>query len=139
MASKAPAGRARAGRAPSPAALEYARALVEFAEGARGEPPRAPPGLRAEELYLALRALGRDPVEVARRARERWETLRGPFSAEAAVDEIAKWGRGALTIQVGGREVHVVNVPDDVDKDALRDYVARYMAAIPPLSFTFRN
>jgi hypothetical protein len=40
---------------------------------------------------------------------------------------------------VGGREVHVVNVPDDVDEDALRDYVAEYMAAIPPLSFTFRN
>jgi hypothetical protein len=138
VASKAPAGRARAGRAPDPAALEYARTLVEFAEGARGEPPRAPPGLRAADLFLALRALGRDPVEVAKKARERWETLRGSFSAEAAVDEVAKWGRG-VTIQVGGREVHVVNVPDDVDKDALRDYVARYMAAVPPLSFTFRN
>jgi hypothetical protein len=59
----------------------------------------------------------------------------------AAVDEIAKWGR-ALTIQVSGREVRIVNVLDDVDEDALRnyvDYVARYMAAIPPLSFTFRN
>jgi hypothetical protein len=57
-----------------PQALEYAEALVEYADGKRPAPPKAPADLRAEELYLALRALGRDPVEVARRARERWES-----------------------------------------------------------------
>jgi hypothetical protein len=48
-------------------------------------------------------------------------------------------GKGARAVQVSGREVYLVGVPDDVDKDALRDYVARYIAAIPPLSFTYRD
>jgi hypothetical protein len=60
---------------PSLLAQIIARQLIEYAEGARDEPPRAE-GVSAAELYLALRALGRDPLEVARRARKRWERQR---------------------------------------------------------------
>ena len=77
MVSRAPS------KQPSPAALEYARALIEYADGLRAEPPRAE-GVSAAELYLALRALGRDPVEVARKARERWERQRAERQAAGA-------------------------------------------------------
>jgi hypothetical protein len=45
----------------------------------------------------------------------------------------------ARAIWVNGREVYVVGAPDDIDAGALRDYVARYVAAIPPLGATFRS
>jgi hypothetical protein len=106
VASKAPAGRL------NPKILEYARALVEFAEGRRAEPPTAE-GISAAELYLALRALGRDPVEVARRARGRWEALRAaqrlaaPTPAPASPAAPAAAGR--LELRVGaGRSAEVL-------------------------------
>jgi hypothetical protein len=67
----------RVGGKLNPRALVFAEHLVDFAEDARDEPPKAEPGaFTAAELYLALKALGRDPLEVARRARERWERWR---------------------------------------------------------------
>jgi len=90
-----------------PQALEYARALVEYAEGRRAEPPKAPAGLRAEELYLAIRMLGRDPLEVARRARERWESSAGrsaPQRSSAAVRVRVGGGTAAYVLPPGGTE-----------------------------------
>jgi hypothetical protein len=92
-----------------PQALEYAKALVEYADGLRALKPEPPPGLRAEELYLALRALGRDPVEVARRARERWEAReRRERLAEGLAARLKELLPGrdrlGLLVRAGGRE-----------------------------------
>ena len=89
MASKAPIG-----RAPNPKVLEHAKTLIEYADGRRPEPPKAE-GVSAAELYLALRVLGRDPVEVAKKARERWERQRGesPKAAPPAAPAAAGAGR----------------------------------------------
>ena len=51
--------------------LEYARALVDFAEGRAGAPAAPPSRLSLSELEAAIRRLGRDPGEVLRRVRER--------------------------------------------------------------------
>ena len=82
----------------SPRILELARALIEFAEGGRAEPPDLG-GVRVEELYLALRALGRDPLEVARRARERWEALRA--APEEVLRAIPEWADGLYITRLG--------------------------------------
>jgi hypothetical protein len=86
------------------AALELAKALVEYAEGRRAEPPANLRGVGAEELYLALRMLGRDPIEVAERARERWEALRAAPAAPAP----------AAPAAAGRPEAGAVELPDRV-------------------------
>jgi hypothetical protein len=108
VASRAPAKRL------NPKVLEYARALVEYAEGGRAEPPKAEGTVPAAELYLALKALGRDPVEVARRARERWERQKAaqravaPAGGAPAPTEPAAAG-GRLELRVGaGRSAEVL-------------------------------
>jgi hypothetical protein len=96
-------------RALSPQALEYAKALIEYADGLRALKPEPPPGLRAEELYLALRALGRDPLEVARKARGRWEAReRREGMADELADRLKELLPGRerllLLVRAGGRE-----------------------------------
>jgi len=82
----------------SPEILELAEALVEFAEGRRAEPPDLG-GVGAEELYLAIRMLGGDPLEVARRARERWEALRA--APEEVLRAIPEWADGLYITRRG--------------------------------------
>jgi hypothetical protein len=93
VASKAPAW-----LRVSPEVLEAARALVEYAEGGRADPPNLS-GVKWEELYLALRALGRNPLEVARRARERWEALRRV--PEEVLRAIPEWADGLYITRLG--------------------------------------
>jgi hypothetical protein len=64
-------------RRPAPAGegggiLEYARALVDFAEGRVGAPAAPPSRFSLGELREAIRRLGRDPEEVLRRV---WRRL----------------------------------------------------------------
>ena len=62
-------------RRPAPAGeggiLEYARALVDFAEGRAGAPAALPSRFSLSELREAIRRLGRDPEEVLKRVGER--------------------------------------------------------------------
>ena len=81
-----------------PRTLELAEALVDFADGRRAEPPDLG-GVKAEELYLALRMLGRDPIEVAGRARERWEALRA--APEEVMKAIPEWADGLYITRRG--------------------------------------
>ena len=66
-----------------PAVLEYAKALVEYAERLRAERPLPPLGATPANVALALQALGYDPREVAEKVRARAEgprlVVRKPF------------------------------------------------------------
>ena len=122
MASRAPS------KQPSPAALEYARALIEYADGLRAEPPRAE-GVSAAELYLALRMLGRDPVEVARKARERWERRAAGAPAATAPEGAASPSGGGLKpsvrVRVGGGASAYVLLPGGSEWKPLREVVEK--------------
>jgi hypothetical protein len=123
----------------SPAVLELARALIEFAEGGRAEPPANLRGVKAGELYFALRMLGRDPVEVARRARERWEALEaaprripaGPAAAgrleaaglpdrvkSAVLGRLPEWADGAY-VERARRAALAVPAPENLRRRVL--------------------
>jgi hypothetical protein len=112
---------------PSPAVLEYARALVEYADGLRAEPPRAGAPIPAAELYLALKALGRDPVEVARRARERWEQQRAERQAAAAPAPQGGGGglKPSVRVRVGGGASAYVLLPGSSEWKLLREVVGK--------------
>jgi predicted RNA-binding Zn-ribbon protein involved in translation (DUF1610 family) len=126
---------------PSPAALEYARALVEYADGLRAEPPRAGAPIPAVELYLALRALGRDPVEVARKARERWERQAVGAPAETApapqgAAPTTPGGSGELKpsvrVRVGGGTTVYVLLPGGSEWKLLREVVGKRVEWVKP-------
>ena len=87
---------------PSLLAQIVARQLIEYAEGARDEPPTAE-GVSAAELYLALRMLGKNPIEVARRSRERWERQRAK-SLEGALGGAPVAAGAPATPAAAGRE-----------------------------------
>jgi hypothetical protein len=127
VASKAPV-KAK----PSPAVLELAKALIEYADGKRAEPPSLR-GVGGEELYLAIRALGRDPVEVARKARERWGAQgappQPPPSAPPSAPEAA--GAGRPRAGAGGAEGRSSR---ELVEAALREAEAYYWQQGTPLT-----
>jgi hypothetical protein len=53
---------------PRTPALDFAKALINYSEGKIMEKPRMPPGVTAEELFVAIKLLGYDPVEIAKKA-----------------------------------------------------------------------
>jgi len=104
------------------AALEYAKALVEYAEGKRVEKPAAPPGLTAAEAAAALKALGYDPRMVAEKVKERVR------ASPAAPPQAA----AGLELRVGGSRSVFVLLPGGDAWLPLKDAVKKKVEWLSP-------
>jgi len=105
-----------------PAALEYAKALVDYAEGKRVEKPAAPPGLTAAEAAAALKALGYDPRMVAEKVKERAR------ASPAAPPQAA----AGLELRVGGSRSVFVLLPGGDAWLPLKDAVKKKVEWLSP-------
>ena len=94
----------------TPVAMEYAKALAEYAEGVRPSKPAPPPGLTAVEAAAALKLLGHDPRAVAEKVRERASVAASRAQAAAGSRAPARWEE---EVSAGGRDRYVIELKGD--------------------------